>query len=494
MRAALLLVVLGALSARAAPRPMEGPVAVMPFKNLNQDPDTDWLSVGIAETMLSDLKKGGQLRVVERDQVDRALAQLALDGQLAVEPSTAAKLGKLVGAKTIVLGAFQKYGPTVRITARFVQVETGLVLDTAKVTGEMGHIFRLQDEIVAHLLGAPAPAQGRRRPSGARSVKAYRLYAMALTTSSSAQRVSYLQQAVKIDPDFSYALDDLKRLREEMGQLHQQSQKVFGTEEQQLRAQLGTSPDDPQAQQLFATELTARHFAQLVEDAHRIYAETAGNPARAMLHKTAAYDEFFAEAQLKRQDLALQLGTRFLAEFPGDPQTLGVESQMQGLVNEQELRLRGKDELAKADAELQKDEAELAKDQRAFEKRRQAALAEMDASRRKRLLDGLAGTERGLSLRRLNLDQQPCVDASRSHQFDLAIARCRAFLKRHSASESADAAQRVMAVRFYLLLALNEAGRFDEARKEIPPLLDDPNYGVSARMLQNAMPSSAPAP
>ena len=98
---------------------VDGPIAVMPFRNLNQDPDLDWLRLGIAETMISDIR-GREMSVVEREQIDRAIAEIALQQTKAVDASTAAAVGRVVGAKTIVVGSYQKAGAQLRITARFV--------------------------------------------------------------------------------------------------------------------------------------------------------------------------------------------------------------------------------------------------------------------------------------------------------------------------------------------------------------------------------------
>ena len=52
-------ITLASLAVLAFPAPVlaaEEPVAVMPFKNLNADPALEWLKVGVAETMISDLR------------------------------------------------------------------------------------------------------------------------------------------------------------------------------------------------------------------------------------------------------------------------------------------------------------------------------------------------------------------------------------------------------------------------------------------------------
>ncbi|HVE83811.1 MAG TPA: hypothetical protein VND93_13225, partial [Myxococcales bacterium] len=203
----LALAVCAALAA-APSEPVEGPVAVLPFKNLNADPKMDWLKVGIAETMISDLRKGGRVPVVERSQIDRAIAEVALQamrqpGGAAApgEEASAARIGKLVGAKTIVLGTFQQAGKQLRINARFVAVETGVVRGAAKVTGTVDEVFRLQDQVVAALLGESAgPKPQPRRPLRPRAVEAYRLYAMSLTTASDAEKVDYLRRSLEVDP------------------------------------------------------------------------------------------------------------------------------------------------------------------------------------------------------------------------------------------------------------------------------------------------------
>src|SRR5439155_25244101 len=136
-----LVAVLLSTAVLAADRPT--PIAVMPFKNLNSDPSLSWLTVGIAETMLSDLKRIAKVQVVERDQIDKAITEMSVQAMKGTEESTVATIGKLVGAKTIVLGGIQQAGKQLRITARFVNVETGEVLDTAKATGPVEHGFQI---------------------------------------------------------------------------------------------------------------------------------------------------------------------------------------------------------------------------------------------------------------------------------------------------------------------------------------------------------------
>ena len=89
----LAVVVAGAAPARV----LLQPVAVLPFKNLNDDGTNDWMTKGISETMVSDLRRIGNVQVVERDQLDRALTEILLEGAKPsprVEPAPAAPPAK----------------------------------------------------------------------------------------------------------------------------------------------------------------------------------------------------------------------------------------------------------------------------------------------------------------------------------------------------------------------------------------------------------------
>lgn len=362
MRAALLALVLWSGSALAA-----NALAVLPFKNLNADPGIDWLKLGIAETMVADLKKAGHT-MVERDQVDKALAELALQGQKLDEDSRAAKAGKLMGASTVVVGGYQKAGEQLRITARFVSVESGVVERTAKVTGKMTEVFELQDQIVAELAKLkppPGAAKGRpqpvKRPAATqKTLDAYKSYSQALASSSQAERVEKLQEALDLDPSFSYAADDLKALRERLNVYGEKAAKAQDAQSKKLFAELNApgltaQERNTKAIMYLSSFLSSFRWATALEEAQRIYAmkfePTMGMDPR----EQASMYIFMALKELKRRDLALQAGERHLKEFPAGNMRQSVEMSMRFLIDEIERQPRqrkeGKEELAKLDKE-----------------------------------------------------------------------------------------------------------------------------------------------
>ena len=192
-------------------------VAVMPFQNATNDPSLDWLSMGIPETITDDLLTMGGFVLIERIQLWRVMEEQALQLTGAIDNATAMEIGKLLGANLLVVGAFQKQGDTVRLTARFVEAQTGGVLQSTKITGSIDNIFDLQDRIVEDLavglnlgVARTKSTTPRRRPT--KSLEAFQHFGQATLLQARKDyqgAVGELQKAIAVDPGFSLARDYL---------------------------------------------------------------------------------------------------------------------------------------------------------------------------------------------------------------------------------------------------------------------------------------------
>jgi TolB-like protein len=127
-------------------------VAVIPFANLMKDSSFDWLSGGIAETLIVKLSNVDTLQMVERIRLKEIMDEMKFAASGLVDEKTAAKVGKLAGAQILVVGAFQKAGNRLRINGRFVEASTGKIIKTAEATGVTDEIFELQDKIAYSLI------------------------------------------------------------------------------------------------------------------------------------------------------------------------------------------------------------------------------------------------------------------------------------------------------------------------------------------------------
>jgi non-specific serine/threonine protein kinase len=195
-------------------RGVENSVAVMTFVNITREPADDWIGTGIAETVSSDLKNIHGLTLIGRARVFDALRNLS--SSASANESLAIDIGRRLGATWVVAGGFQRLGEQVRITANFVQVQSGDVRRTVKVDGRIGDIFALQDKIVFELTqglnlelrGTEVAGIERRETE---SVEAYESFArgmmnLRLATRDSMERaISGLEEATRYDPEYAMA-------------------------------------------------------------------------------------------------------------------------------------------------------------------------------------------------------------------------------------------------------------------------------------------------
>ncbi|MFA5779244.1 MAG: CsgG/HfaB family protein [Elusimicrobiota bacterium] len=127
-------------------------IAVIPFQNITGDKEKNWIGAGFSETLTTKLVKVSEITVLERENLSKILEEIKFQYTGAVDEKTAVEKGKLFGADVIVFGSFQVSGDKLKVTARFVDVQTRKIIDTAEANGNISDIFKLQDEIAFNLL------------------------------------------------------------------------------------------------------------------------------------------------------------------------------------------------------------------------------------------------------------------------------------------------------------------------------------------------------
>lgn len=133
----------------AAPRKA---VAVLYFDNYTGKPDYDPLGKGIASMMISDLSSVQDIQLVERDRMQDLVKELEAQHTKYFDSTTAVKVGRMVGAEYIVVGAFAAVQPNMRIDTRVVRVATGEIVKTAQVVGQEDRFFDLEQKLASNLI------------------------------------------------------------------------------------------------------------------------------------------------------------------------------------------------------------------------------------------------------------------------------------------------------------------------------------------------------
>ena len=130
-------------------------VAVLYFDNnsFGKDrADYDGLGKGIADLLITDMAGNPAMRVVERDRLQSILQEQDLVKSKSIDPQTAVKLGKLLGAAYLVTGGFMSDGKgTLLVTSRVISVETGAITNPLKLQSKGDDVLGLIGQLSTKL-------------------------------------------------------------------------------------------------------------------------------------------------------------------------------------------------------------------------------------------------------------------------------------------------------------------------------------------------------
>jgi TolB-like protein/Flp pilus assembly protein TadD len=179
-------------------------LAVLPFENASGDPENDYLSDGITETVINDLSRLPKVRVVPRGVVFRYKGKN-------VDAFTAAEE---LGVRAVVSGRVMQHKDTLIVKAELVDVARQDQLWGGSFNRKMTDLLEVQEEIAREIadrlqerLGsAPARPEAKR---AAVNPEAYRLYlkgtqqARTWTEEGLRNSLDLFQQSIAIDPVYA---------------------------------------------------------------------------------------------------------------------------------------------------------------------------------------------------------------------------------------------------------------------------------------------------
>ena len=183
-------------------------VAVLPLKNLTGDPNAEYFSDGITESIISELSRVPELKVISRASV------FTFKGK-EIDPREA---GRRLGVGSIVEGSLLKSKDRIRAQVRLVSAADGHIIWSGdSYERAAADIFDVQDEISCNVaeylrkvLCTDRPA--RRSTENVAAYEAYmkgRYYMAQRTAESLMKAIQFFQQATGIDPNYAAAYCDL---------------------------------------------------------------------------------------------------------------------------------------------------------------------------------------------------------------------------------------------------------------------------------------------
>jgi len=223
--AALLLALSAPARLVAAPAP-PATVAILYFDYEGKTPGLEVLRKGLAQMLITDLSSNPSFQIVERGRLEALLAEQKLGATGKLDPATAARVGRLLGARYMVMGGYFDLGDVLRVDARLVEVETGRIVGTSGTSGKPGEVMAAEQKTARDLekllsgLSAPAAVTAAKapavKPPARLSTGTAVLYAKALDDIDRGDRDGAREKLVRVvkdQPDFALASLDLDRLR-----------------------------------------------------------------------------------------------------------------------------------------------------------------------------------------------------------------------------------------------------------------------------------------
>jgi adenylate cyclase len=193
-------------AAPALPLPDKPSLIVLPFVNLSQDPEQDYFSDGLTETLTGDLSKISSLFVIARNSA------FTYKGK-AVKVQD---VGREMGVRYVLEGSVLKAANQVRINTQLIDATTGYHLWSERYDRPLQNILALQDEIVQKIvttlkLQLTLQEQGHIVRKRTENLEAYDFflrgqeYFWRLTKETNAPARQLYEKAVALDPQYAEA-------------------------------------------------------------------------------------------------------------------------------------------------------------------------------------------------------------------------------------------------------------------------------------------------
>jgi serine/threonine protein kinase/tetratricopeptide (TPR) repeat protein len=208
---ALLIVLLGAgiyfMRSRAS---QNDSIVVLPLQNQSNDPDVDYISDGITESINNSLARLPNLKVVPHSAASRYKGK----------PVDVQKIGDELGVTTVLTGSVAQRGDNLRVNVELDDVRDGKQRWGQQYNRKLDDLLAVQSDIareVSQRLGAhpTAETQQMMTKGSTGNPEAYQLflkgkyYTSQFTKDGLAKGVDYFNQAIAIDPNYGLAYNGL---------------------------------------------------------------------------------------------------------------------------------------------------------------------------------------------------------------------------------------------------------------------------------------------
>lgn len=186
---------------------LAGPAAartiVLPFENAGREPRVFWLGEGSAVLLSDDLGALGQ-PVVTRDERLTVMGRLSVPASASLSHATVIRLGQSLAATHAVIGEFELSMGQLTVRARQIRLDTGRIMPAIEERGPLGDVFGVYARLARRLVPETRVTL-EAMEQGHPPLPGFEVYVKGLLAEAPATRLSFLNQAVKLAPEFQRA-------------------------------------------------------------------------------------------------------------------------------------------------------------------------------------------------------------------------------------------------------------------------------------------------
>ena len=207
--AVALVVILTVWQSSRSPRPQDQAItslAVLPFRSVGGDPETEYLSDEVPASIIDDLSRLSGLRVVPRSTAFRHEGDIA-------DPTT---VGRKLKVEAILTGRITTRGDTITIHPELIDVVNDRQIWGAKYRRELVDLLVIEEDIakhISHALRLRITAEDRahlakRYTDNAEAYRAYlqgRFWWNKRTAEGSNKAIEFFDEAIRVDPTYALA-------------------------------------------------------------------------------------------------------------------------------------------------------------------------------------------------------------------------------------------------------------------------------------------------
>ena len=185
-------------------------IAVIPFMNQNKDPEADWISDGLTESIINNLTQLPNLKVIARSSVFRYKGRTD-------DPLT---IGKELGVRAVLVGRLMQRGDTMVVSAELIDVRDNKQLWGEQYERKLAEMLSVQREIAREITSNLRPTlsgvdRSRMDKMYTANPEAYELYLKGRfywnrrTPDDFKKAISFFEQAIAEDPGYALAYSGL---------------------------------------------------------------------------------------------------------------------------------------------------------------------------------------------------------------------------------------------------------------------------------------------